>query len=184
RRAAFARQKAFKAYGEEFLDAMQGLPTLKAFGQAKAYGRMLAQKARTLSESTMWVLGVTILTRGITDLGMALGAALALALGAYRVTHGSMGIEALLVVLMAGTEIFRPLRDLRTVLHQGMTGQSAAEGIRTLLNEEVSAPSGGSTAITRASEPPGVSFEAVRFAYPGGRSPALDGLSFSLAPGE
>ena len=42
RRAAIARQKAFKAYGEEFLDAMQGLPTLKAFGQGKAYGRMLA----------------------------------------------------------------------------------------------------------------------------------------------
>src|SRR5262249_39611573 len=44
RRAALARQKAFKAYGEEFLDAIQGLPTLKAFGQAKAHGQMLAAK--------------------------------------------------------------------------------------------------------------------------------------------
>ena len=53
RRAAIARQQAFKAYGEEFLDAMQGLPTLKAFGQGKAYGRMLASKARALSDSTL-----------------------------------------------------------------------------------------------------------------------------------
>ena len=44
-----------------------------------------------------------------------------------------MSLEALLIVLMAGTEIFRPLRDLRTVLHQGMTGQSAAAGINALL---------------------------------------------------
>jgi ATP-binding cassette subfamily C protein CydCD len=73
---------------EEFLDAMQGLPTLKAFGQGPAYGRMLAVKARALSDGTFWVLAVSILTRGITDLGMALGAALALALGAYRVTQG------------------------------------------------------------------------------------------------
>ncbi|HTE14801.1 MAG TPA: ABC transporter transmembrane domain-containing protein, partial [Burkholderiales bacterium] len=165
--AAIARQKAFKAYGEEFLDAMQGLLTLKAFGQGKAYGRMLAKKARALSDNTLWVLAVSILTRGITDLGMALGAALALVLGAYRVTHGLMGMEALLVILMAGTEIFRPLRDLRTVLHQGMTGQSAAAGIRSLLGEAGFAPSGGSTTITEASRQPSIAFEHVRFAYPG-----------------
>ena len=34
RRASRARQRAFKAFGEEFLDAVQGLPTLKAFGQS------------------------------------------------------------------------------------------------------------------------------------------------------
>src|SRR5687768_14009607 len=184
RQAAIARQKAFKAYGEEFLDAMQGLPTLKAFGQGKAYGRMLAEKARALSDKTMWVLAASVLTRGVTDLGMALGAASALALGAYRVTEGTMGMEALLVVLMAGTEIFRPLRDLRTVLHQGMTGQSAAEGIRALLNETGSAPAGGSAALTRSGSQPGLAFDGVRFAYPGGRDAALEGLTFSVAPGE
>jgi ATP-binding cassette subfamily C protein CydCD len=181
RSAALARQKAFKAYGEEFLDAMQGLPTLKAFGQAKAYGRMLAAKARALSDETLWVLAASILTRGVTDVGMAVGAALALVLGAYRVTHGEMGIEALLVVLMAGTEIFRPLRDLRTVLHQGMVGQSAAAGIRALLDEPAFAPSGGSTT---AGGETSIAFEDVRFAYPGVREAALDGLSFALAPGE
>jgi ATP-binding cassette subfamily C protein CydCD len=187
-RAAVARQKAFKAYGEEFLDAMQGLLTLKAFGQGKAYGRMLGKKARALSDETMWVLAASILTRGITDLGMALGAALALVLGAYRVTHGLMGMEALLVVLMAGTEIFRPLRDLRTVLHQGMTGQSAAAGIRALLDEKGFAPSftssGVATIITEPGRQPSITFEQVGFAYPGVRNAALDNLSFSLAPGE
>src|SRR6185436_6142709 len=171
-------------YGEEFLDAMQGLPTLKAFGQGRTYGRMLAEKARALSDKTMWVLAVSVLTRGVTDLGMAVGAASALALGAYRVTHGSMGMEALLVVLMAGTEIFRPLRDLRTVLHQGMTGQSAAEGIRSLRDEGVCAPTSGATMIARPDRQPGIAFEGVQFAYPGSRDAALEGLTFSVAPGE
>jgi ATP-binding cassette, subfamily B, bacterial len=184
RRAAIARQQDFKAYGEEFLDAMQGLPTLKAFGQGKAYGRMLAKKARALSDSTMWVLAVSVLTRGITDLGMALGAALALVLGAYRVSEGLMGMEALLIVLMAGTEIFRPLRDLRAVLHQGMNGHSAAEGIRALLDEPGSAPSGGSRTAALPGRQLSISFEWVHFAYPGLRAAALEGLSFSVAPGE
>ena len=43
-------------------------------------------------------------------------------------------------VLMAGTEIFRPLRDLRGVLHQGMNGQAAANGIHALLDTPVVAP--------------------------------------------
>ena len=184
RRAAIARQQAFKQYGDEFLDAMQGLPTLKAFGQGPAYGRTLAEKARSLSDNTFGVLAASLLTRGITDLGMAVGAALALALGAYRVTHGLMSLESLLVVLMAGTEIFRPLRDLRTVLHQGMVGQSAAEGIRSLLAAASSAPAGGSTTAAETSGPPAISFEDVRFAYSGGRGLALDALSFTVAPGE
>ncbi|MEO8441741.1 MAG: ABC transporter ATP-binding protein [Betaproteobacteria bacterium] len=184
RRAAIARQQAFKAYGEEFLDAMQGLPTLKAFGQGSAYGRKLAEKARALSDKTLWVLATSIMSRGFTDLGTALGAALALTLGAYRVTHGLMSIESLLIVLMAGTEIFRPLRDLRVVLHQGMVGQSAAEGIHALLGAEESAPTGGATTIAASGQPPEISFEQVRFAYPGGRVAALEGLTFALRAGE
>src|ERR1700710_1078302 len=138
--ASRARQSAFKSFGEEFLDAVQGLPTLKAFGQSAAYGQMLAAKARALSDSTFWVLALNVLTRGFTDLGTALGSAGALALGAWRVRHGEMSVEALLIVLMAGTEIFRPLRDLRGVLHQGMTGQSAADRINTLLDARSDAP--------------------------------------------
>ena len=184
RLASIARQKAFKGYGEEFLDAMQGLPTLKAFGQGKSYGQMLAQKARALSDSTMWVLGLNILTRGVTDLGIALGAALALTLGAWRVTQGAMSMEALLIVLMAGTEIFRPLRDLRAVLHQGMNGQSAGEGIRALLNEAGSAPAGGATTVVPSSTAPGIAFEQVQFAYPGTRAAAIRNLSFVVAPGQ
>ncbi len=206
--ASRSRQNAFKAFGEEFLDAMQGLPTLKAFGQSGAYGRMLADKARALSDSTFLVLGTSILTRGITDLGCALGAAAALALGAYRVRHGEMSLEALLIVLMAGTEIFRPLRELRTVLHQGMTGQAAAAGINALLDTPITAPgapgtpsptlprvAGGGGVVSLSRPPgagwgggigisPGIAFDAVGFAYSGGRRAAHRDLSFSIAAGE
>ena len=196
--ASRERQRAFKAFGEEFLDAVQGLPTLKAFGQSGAYGRMLADKARALSDSTILVLGTSILTRGITDLGCALGAAAALALGAYRVRHGEMSLEALLIVLMAGTEIFRPLRDLRTVLHQGMIGQAAAAGINALLDEPITAPGaptparGEARSLSRVAgegwggvpHVPTIAFDDVRFAYPGGRRAAHHGLSFSVAAGE
>jgi ATP-binding cassette subfamily C protein CydCD len=183
RRAGLARSRAFKAFGEEFLDAVQGLPTLKAFGQSTAFGQRLAQRARALSDNTFWTLALSIGTRGITDLGTALGAAAALVLGAWQVSSGGMSLAALLIVLMAGTEIFRPLRDLRNVLHQGMLGQSAAIGIHALLEATPSLPpQTGNVKPTHLS--PTIGFEDVRFAYPGGRGPAHRGLTFSVAAGE
>ncbi len=110
------RNISFRAFSAEFLDAIQGLATLKAFGQSRAYGVQLADKARKLSNTTMWLLTTGLMTRGVIDVAIAFGAAGALALGAYRVTHGEMSLQALLIVLMAGTEIFRPLRDFRGVL--------------------------------------------------------------------
>jgi ATP-binding cassette subfamily C protein CydCD len=137
------------------------------------------------------------LTRGITDCGIAMGAAAALALGVWRVANGWMTIEALLIVLMAGTEVFRPLRDLRAVLHQGMVGQSAAAGINALLAAEPLVPAFGRTAGVSPAfgrrdgggpeQPrlsPTIAFADVHFAYPGGRQPAHDGLSFAVAAGE
>src|SRR5882757_4817104 len=168
-RASRGRHNAFKSFGEEFLDAVQGLPTLKAFGQSAAYARRLAARARALSDSTFWVLSLNVLTRGFTDLGTAFGAALALALGAWRVQHGEMSLEALLIVLMAGTEIFRPLRDLRTVLHSGMNGQSAANGINLLMDTPVTAPTVPEHPESVLGLRPEITFADVGFAYPGGR---------------
>ena len=155
RRASLARTRSLNEFGEDFLDAMQGLPTLKSYGQGKAWGERLAERARKLSDNTFWVLSVSLLTRGITDLGVALGAALALTLGAWRVAAGDMSVEALLIVLMAGTEIFRPLRDLRSVLHQGMLGQSAAASIHMLMDARpLTPPLSADRAAPPRSRPP------------------------------
>jgi|HubBroStandDraft_4_1064222.scaffolds.fasta_scaffold01120_5 ATP-binding cassette subfamily C protein CydCD len=177
------RQTAMKSFGSEFLDAVQGLPTLKAFGQSRSYGERLAERARELSNTTMRVLSTSVMTRGITDAGVAVGAAAALGLGVWRVAHGEMSITALLIVLMAGTEVFRPLRDLRSVLHQGMVGQSAAAGITALLESQPLVPS-TAAAPKPATLAPTIEFDDVSFAYPGGRGAAHTALSFTVAAGE
>ena len=54
---ATARQQALKSFGSEFLDGVQGLPTLKAFGQSTAYGRAARRSARaSCATRTMRVL--------------------------------------------------------------------------------------------------------------------------------
>ena len=182
-RAAKARQAAYAAYGAELLDSVQGLATLKAFGQSRARGLFLAEKARDLFRSTMWVLASNSASRGITDAGIAVGAAAALGIGAGRVAEGAIGIEVLLIVLMMGVEIFRPMRDLRALLHTGMNGRAAAESLFRMLAVKP-AIEDADDAADAAGLAPTLAFEDVRFAYPGGRRPAHDGLSFRVDAGE
>jgi ATP-binding cassette subfamily C protein CydCD len=181
RQASLARSRAYGAFGADFLDAVQGLATLKAFGQSGARARQLEARAHALFKSTMWVLGSNTLARGITDTGIAVGAALALSLGVWRVGTGAMSLPALLVILMLGVEVFRPLRELRILLHQGMLGLSAARGIFALLDASavVSDRPSGPEPIDA-----GVAFEGVTFSYPGARRAAHVDLSFRVTPGE
>ena len=181
--SAKARQQAYASYGAELLDSVQGLATLKAFGQSRARGLFLAEKAHDLFRSTMWVLASNSASRGVTDAGIAIGAAAALGVGAARVADGVIGIEVLLIVLMMGVEVFRPMRDLRALLHTGMHGRWAAESLFRLLDREP-AVTDAADAKDAAGLAPTIAFEDVRFAYPGGRRPAHDGLAFEVGAGE
>jgi ATP-binding cassette subfamily B protein len=183
RRASYARNRAYAAFGAELLDALQGLATLKAFGQSGERARLLGQKSQELFRSTMWLLGANTMGRGITDAGMAIGAAAALALGAWRVSTGAMDLAALLVILMLGVEVFRPLRELRMLLHAGMLGTAAARGILDILGARPVitdlAPDGAPHVLS-----PTVAFDDVTFAYPGARRIAHTALSFDVGSGE
>ena len=178
-----SRQVAYADFASEFLDSIQGLATLKAFGQSGPRADSLAYKARDLFQRTMWVLGTNVLSRGITDCAITIGAAAALVLGAHRVGSGEMELAGLLVILMMGVEIFRPMRDLRNVLHQGMVGMSAAQGIYAILDatSEVEDAGPNPQAITLE---PSISFENVVFRYPNARRLVHQGLTFAVAPGE
>src|SRR2546426_915954 len=163
--------------------ALQGLATLKAFGQSGERARLLEKKSHDLFQSTMWLLGANTMGRGITDAGMAIGAVAALTLGAWRVSTGAMDLASLLVILMLGVEVFRPLRELRMLLHAGMLGTAAARGILDILGARPVVTE-RAPAAEEATLPPTVTFEGVKFAYPGARRIVHDGVAFHVGAGE
>ena len=178
------RSNAYRAFAAEFLDAIQGLFTLKAFGQSARRGKILAERAHEVFRTTMWVLATNAVNRGLTDVGVAVGTASVLGLGAWRVSQGLMDLEVLLVVLMVGIEVFRPQRDLRALLHNGMMSRSAAEDIFTLLNSKSSVTQPVRPVVVDKPLDAVVEFENVVFSYPGGRPSAHAGLSFRVDAGE
>ena len=183
-KSSMRRSKAYRGFAAEFLDSVQGLATLKAFGQSTERGRLLAARAHEVFRSTMWVLATNSLTRGLTDTGIAVGSAAVLAFGAWRVTQGQMSLDVLLVVLMMGIEVFRPQRDLRALLHNGMMGRAAADDIFTVLNAHPKVEPPAAPVELDGPLAPVVEFDDVSFAYPGGRRAAHRKLSFRVEPGE
>ena len=185
RNSSFSRRKAYGALGSDFLDSVQGLATLKSFGQSKSRGRALGQRAHHLYRSTMGVVAANGATSGASIFFMATGAAAALAVGAARVSGGEMELRPLLIVLMLGVEVFRPMRELTNLYHQGMAVLSSAQSVFEIIDEPVAVLDPGPAAGLHTLEVrPRVSFEGVTFGYDGGHRPALRDVTFDLREGE
>ena len=95
-----------------------------------------------------------------------------------------MSLLTLLIILMMGIEVFRPQRDLRAYLHQGMVGQAAAKGILSLLAARPVVEASQSASLVSGMLEPTIEFEDVSFTYPSARRPSHRGLSFQVHAGE
>lgn len=174
--------QAYAELGAQFLDSMQGMTTLKAFNASVARGEALREAALKLYQATMAQLAISMIRSGVVGLAMGVGTAVAVGMGALRLANGNLDAAGLLIILFLVNECFRPLVDLDAYWHQGYMGVSASTAIFRLLDTQPDlreparpAPAPTSTAIR---------FEHVSFAYLDGERPALDGVSFSVAPGE
>lgn len=204
--ASLRRRDAYGSFAADFLDSVQGLATLKAFGQSGRRGEALAARAHEVFRSTMGVLFENAVAQGLTVLAITVGAAVALVVGALRVESGAMELAELLVVLMLGVEVFRPLRELSQLFHQGLLGVAAAESVLDIDHAEPLTPDVDAEPMPTLE--PSISFEQVTFSYPTGhaspghsaagqsaaggdstgdmsisRRPALSDVSFSVASG-
>ncbi|MEV4752021.1 ABC transporter ATP-binding protein [Streptosporangium sp. NPDC049248] len=165
-----------------FLDALQGLSTLKLFNQGTAHGRTLASASEDLRRAIMRLLAGNQVILFVVDTVFSLGMiTAATVLAMVRLDEGAIGIgEAVALVLLA-TQLVEPLDKVGQFFYIGMGGSAAAKEIKRLLAERPSVPDPATPAPDGA--PAEVEFHGVSFAYDPG-SPVLRDVSFRIAPGE
>ncbi len=179
------RRTSYGAFSADFLDSIQGIATLKIFGRSRSQGEHLASRARHLYRTTMSVLATNMVSVGVTTFGILGGTACALGWGALKVSAGDLEVRSLIVILIMGAEIFRPMRELMILYHQGINAMAAAAGIFELLEAPVTVREPAEAeAAAGASFEPAVRFEQVSFAYQEGSRPALRDVSLELRAGE
>jgi ATP-binding cassette subfamily C protein CydD len=89
-----------------------------------------------------------------------------------------------LFVLILAPEFYAPLRSLSARFHTAMSGASAARRIFEILDTPLPKPILASSPLPLLMAPPAIRFSDVHYTYESGGLPALNGLSFHLAPGQ
>ncbi|MGC8469649.1 MAG: thiol reductant ABC exporter subunit CydD [Acetobacteraceae bacterium] len=128
--------------GAHFLDAVQGLTTLKLFGRARAEVALVGKIADEYRRTTMASLRVAFLTSAVLEFFASLSIALVAVLFGTRLMHGHAHFLPALLVLLLVPEFFMPLRGLAVHYHARMSALAAAERIFEVLRTPLPRPRG------------------------------------------
>ena len=184
--AAAASRNQFLAMARlqaRFVDRVRGISTIVLAGRADDEAEALARAADDLRARTMRVLRVAFLSSAALDGAMAT-ALVVIAIHDRAALAGGHGSAArALFTLLLVPVFFGPLRAFAAAYQDRNHATAAAETLAAL--PALPARETAADAI-RTIEARGValSFENVRLVWDPARAPALDGLSFFVAPGE
>ena len=182
-----------------FADLVEGLPTLQVFGRARAQAEGLRRTEAAHRAETMTTLRISFLSALVLELLATLSVAIVAVTTGFRVLFDQMDLTAALFVLILAPEVYLPVRQVGVHYHDSADGMAAAEAAFALIDPaepgvaaapkdrgEI-APDVGveSTTILSGDDRPWlIAAERVGHTYPGTSSPAVEGVSFSVRPGQ
>jgi ATP-binding cassette subfamily C protein CydD len=173
---------ALSHMGASFLDALQGLTTLKVFGRSVEERERVAAASEEFRGRTMKVLRYAFLSGFVLEFMIAMAIALVAVTLGVRLISGNMPFEEAFVVLLLAPEFYKPLRELGAQRHAGMEGSAAADRIFEILATPVP-ERGGSGTPGPVSNELTVEFSGVGYTYPGSDRAALSDLTLTLPAG-
>ena len=172
------RLEAMQVLGDQVLDLISGLPTLKALGREQKPAERVRALGRSYRRTTMSTLRIAFLSGAVLEFITTLSVAIIAVEIGFRLVAGSMDLFTGLLVLMVAPEVYQPLRQVGFQFHASTNGVAAAESVFEILETPV--PEHGSlpapdlrTATIR--------LDAVSVAARGAWAPA--GLSTTIRPG-
>ncbi|MFF4950640.1 thiol reductant ABC exporter subunit CydD [Streptomyces chattanoogensis] len=162
-----------------FLDVVEGLPTLKVFGRAKAQAAAIRAITGEYRRATLRTLRIAFLSSFALELLATISVALVAVGIGMRLVHGELDLYTGLMVLVLAPEPYLPLRQVGAQYHAAAEGLSAAEEIFTVLETPLPAPG-----TAPAPEGTALTVENLVVRHPGRTADSLPATSFEVRPGE
>ncbi|HEY6473489.1 MAG TPA: thiol reductant ABC exporter subunit CydD [Acidimicrobiales bacterium] len=152
-RRAERQWRRLSSLAGRFLQLVEGLPTLRAFGR-EAQGRREVEAATDgVRSATMRTLRVAFLSALSMDMIAGFGVGFVAMVLGLRLLWGQLGLETAMAVLLVAPEIFVPLRRAGAEFHSSTEGQAAAERVLEVL--ATPAPSGDAADAAAGGVAPG-----------------------------
>ena len=169
-----------------FLDSLQGLTTLKIFGQSKAHATSIARVSDQFRDRTMAVLRVTFLSALVLELLTTLSTAVIAVEIGLRLLYARMEFREAFFLLILAPEFYLPLRMLGARFHAGIAGTSAAKRIFKILDLEA-----GNQKVEFIEENQSVGVDPftglqlfnLSYTYPDETIPALQNINLNITAG-
>jgi ATP-binding cassette subfamily C protein CydD len=165
-----------------FLDILQGLSTLKIFGQSDPKVVGISEISNEFRKITMNVLRIAFLSALVLELAATISVAVIAVEIGLRLLYDKMDFEMALFILILAPEFYQPLRQLGARFHAGMEGVSAAQRIFSILKTEPIYKKNGD--LQQPFSTPQIEFKEVTFSYKNSSVTILDKISFRLQPGK
>lgn len=134
------RWTALSRLAGRFMDVVEGLPTLRAFGRAEAQVEALRLVTDAYRRETLATLRVAFLSAFALELLSTLSVALVAVGVGLRLVDGGMTLAAGLFVLVLAPEAYLPLRRLGAEFHASEEGRAAAASAFAIIDAPVAAP--------------------------------------------
>lgn len=162
-----------------FADLIEGLPTLQAFGRARAQARGVEITEEANRRETMRTLRVSFLSAFALELLANLSVAVVAVTVGFRLVFGHVDFETALFVLILAPEAFLPVRQVGVHFHDSADGVAAADEAFAIIDAgglpgTLPAPDLAATELV---------VDRAEFTYPGATARALGPVSFVVRPG-
>ena len=169
-----------------FLQLIEGLPTLRAFGR-ESYGRReVVESTEGVRVATMRTLRVAFLSALSMDLIAGFGVGFVAMVLGLRLLWGELSLQTAMAVLLVAPEIFLPLRRAGAEFHASTEGQAAATRVLQILNAgpPTPPPAKAGTSPSPVGQRPGtLDVTKLRVEYDNRAGPALHSFSLHIDAG-
>ena len=160
--------------GDEFLENLQGLTTLKIYGTDPYRHKQMEKSAEAFRVQTMRVLTMQLNSIIVMDFVAYGGAAIALVVCLKACMSGRLDFFDALFILLLSADYFLPMRQLGSFFHIAMNGMAAADRMFDLLALEEEED--GTLSMAGADK---LTAKNLSLSYDGDKN-ALDQLSFDV----
>ncbi len=181
RRRMQAQYETLARLAGHFLDLVQGLTTLKVYGQAHRQVEAVRRATDAYRVQTMQTLRVALLSGLVLDLLATLSVAVVAVDVGLRLDAGHLTLRPALLVLLLAPELFAPLRAMGAQHHASEQGRVASAMALDVLDQARELPVVDQMGCPR---PAGLlRMRALHVAHAGRSHPALDGVDLDITPG-
>ena len=182
--ATTRRWDALQRLSHHFLDVVEGMSTLRAFGRATAQPALVRTTTDRYRTTTMATLRIALLSSLVLETIATLSVALVAVGVGLRLVDGGLALRTGLLAILLAPEAYLPLRQVGALYHASVGGLTAANDAFALIDEGAPADRPSSSAGGVPTGPLRLVVEGVSVRHTGRSAAAPDEACFEARSGE